>query len=210
MVLGTLILWIGWYGYNCGSTYSVNGRSGALAGKIAMVTTLATAFSAMTCIKVQFFTGAFDITLLANSVIAGLVGISAACSVVDPWGAMIIGIVSCLVYLGASKVVLHFKIDDAIDAFAVHGACGIWGALAVGIFGTDNNADFAGYNGSATGNHPFRTGEQFGVQLVGIICIVAWTFGWSALLFFGLQKTVGLRVEEQKEETGDVELVTQA
>ena len=120
---------------------------------------------------------------------------------------MIIGMIACGVYVAASKTLISLKIDDAVDAFAVHGACGIWGALAVGIFGTDNNAAFAHYYGSSMGHHPFRTGEQFGVQLVGIICIVAWTFGWASALFFGLKATVGVRVEDAKEESGDVELV---
>eukprot|EP00168_Porphyra_purpurea_P007558 TRINITY_DN19510_c0_g1_i1.p1 TRINITY_DN19510_c0_g1~~TRINITY_DN19510_c0_g1_i1.p1 ORF type:complete len:437 (+),score=40.76 TRINITY_DN19510_c0_g1_i1:88-1311(+) len=204
-VLGSLILWIAYYGFNLGSTYGVVGSRGMLAGKIAAITTLSAAFSGMTMLLLQTATNSFDVVELGNAVIAGLVAISAGCGVVEMWGAMLTGIGACLFFFGASKVVESMKIDDAVNAFAVHGAAGIWGVLAVGIFGSDDLAAFAGYYGSAMGNHPFRTGEQFGVQLVGILCIVAWTFGWSALLFFGLKSTVGIRVEDAQEEKGDDE-----
>lgn len=208
IVAGTLIFWVAYYGYNCGSTGAVVGQRGALAGKIAAVTTLSAAFSAVTALLIQVATESYDLTVLSNAILAGLVGVSAACSVIEMWGAMLIGISSCLVYLGASKALVHFKIDDVVDAFAVHGAVGIWGALNVGIFGSDYNGAQAGYLGSssqAAHAHPFRTGEQFGVQLVGIICIVAWTAFWTALVFFGLKLTVGIRVAEEVEEKGDVE-----
>jgi ammonium transporter, Amt family len=204
-VLGGLIIWVGWYGYITVSTHSVVGNAGALAGVIAANATLSAAFSTVTMIVLQMATNKIDITTIIKATISGLVGISAACSVVEMWGAMLIGIASCLVFVGASTVVEQMKIDDATDAFAVHGANGIWGALAVGIFGSDRGATFAHFVGSAMGNHCFRTGEQFGVQLVGIICIVAWTFGWSALVFFGLKATVGIRVDDATEEKGDTE-----
>jgi len=210
IVAGTLIFWVCYYGYNCGSTGSIIGVRGALAGKIAAVTTLSAAFSAVTMLLIQAATNVYDISVLSNAILAGLVGVSASCTVIEMWGAMLIGISSCLVYFGASKALVHFKIDDVVDAFAVHGAVGIWGALNVGIFGSDYNAGVAGYVGSsstAAHAHPFRTGEQFGVQLVGIICIVAWTAFWTALVFFGLKLTVGIRVADEVEENGDVELV---
>lgn len=203
MLVGSLFMWVGLNGFNLNATQAIFGQSGAIAGKIAAVTTLSAGFSALTVLTMQCITGAHDLTQLANGLIAGLVGVAAAADVIEMWGAMIIGIVSALVYLGASKAVADAKIDDVLDAFAVHGAAGIWGALAVGIFGSDPNAAVAGYNGSANGNHCFRTGEQFGVQLVGIICIVAWTAGWSALLFFGLKATTGIRVPDEQEDKGD-------
>lgn len=80
--------------------------------------------------------------------------------------------------------------------------CGIWGVLAVGIFGNDDNAAFVGYNGSAEGHHPFRTGEQFGVQLVGALAILGWTLLNSTVLFLLIKYTVGLRVTLEVESTG--------
>lgn len=202
-MLGSLLVWVSFYGFNLGSTYGAVGTRGELAGKIAATTTLSGAFSAVTMAIVLLATGNWCSTSVAQAGIAGLVAISAGCGVVEMWGAMLIGIGACIHYLVASKVVESLKIDDATNAFAVHAAAGIWGALSVGIFGSDDLAAFAGFRGSAMGHHCFRTGEQFGVQLVGIICIVAWTFGWSAALFFGLKATTGLRVEDAKEEKGD-------
>lgn len=204
-MLGSLLLWVGFYGFNLGATSGVVGTRGELAGVIAATTTLSAAFAGVTMAVIQLVTGQWSISHIAKATVAGLVAISAGAGVVEMWGAMLIGIAAALVYLAASKLVEALKIDDAVDAFAVHGAAGIWGALAVGIFGSDQLATFAGYQGSAGGDHPFRTGEQFGVQLVGIICIVAWTFGWTAALFFGLKATVGIRVDEAREDKGDEE-----
>lgn len=209
VTIGTLVLWVGFYGYNVGSHGYMVGDGAGISGKIAAVTTLCAAFSACTILLVQMVTGDYDITVLANGLLAGLVAVGAGVEVIEMWGAMIIGIVAALVYLGASKALVHFKIDDVVDAFPVHAAAGIWGVLAVGIFGNDHNASIAGYVGSknpSAHSHPFRTGEQFGVQLVGIICIVAWTAFWAALVFFGLKFTVGIRVPDDKEEKGDVDI----
>jgi len=206
-VLGAMLLWVGWYGFNLAATRGVVGTAGELAGKIAATTTLSAAFSALTMVVVQAASGCWSVNALSSAFIAGLVGISAGCGVVEMWGAMLIGIGSCIFYMVAVKVLEAMKIDDAVEAFPIFGAAGIWGCLAVGIFGSDDLAAFAGYYGSSMGFHPFRTGEQFGVQLVGIICIVAWTFGWASALFFGLKATLGLRVEESVEEKGDDEVV---
>ena len=101
----------------------MTGTDGALAGKIAVVTTISAAFSATTMFVIQWATNSFDISVIANAIVAGLVGVSAACSVIELWGAMLIGIISCLVYLGASKALVAAKIDDALDAFPIHGKC---------------------------------------------------------------------------------------
>jgi len=209
VAVGTLVLWVGFYGYNVGSYGNIIGDGAGISGKIAALTTLCAAFSACTILAIQMITNDFDITVLANGLVAGLVAVGAGVEVIEMWGAMIIGIVAALVYVGASKALVHFKIDDVVDAFPVHAAAGIWGTLAVGIFGNDHNASIAGYVGSSNPSahsHPFRTGEQFGVQLVGIICIVAWTAFWAALVFFGLKFTVGIRVPDEKEEKGDAEV----
>jgi Amt family ammonium transporter len=203
MLLGCVILWVGWYGFNPGSTLAITGAAGSLAGKVAVMTTISPAFAALTMISYQRYMDLpYDLGLVINAVLAGLVSITASCAVVEMWAAMLIGIIGCFVYLSLSKLLLYLKIDDPLDASPVHMGCGIWGTLAVGIFGNDDNAAFAGYPGSAAGYHPFRTGEQLGVQIVGIICIVAWTAGWSAFLFYGIKHTIGLRVSEEVEDAG--------
>jgi ammonia channel protein AmtB len=82
------------------------------------------------------------------------------------------------------------------------GFCGFWGCLCVGIFGSDENAAFAGYPGSAAGHHPFQTGDQFAVQLVGAICIGLWTIGIAFVMFTTIKYTIGFRVSEECENTG--------
>mmetsp|Transcript_31004 Transcript_31004/g.52394 ORF Transcript_31004/g.52394 Transcript_31004/m.52394 type:complete len:504 (-) Transcript_31004:328-1839(-) len=203
MLLGTIILWVGWYGFNPGSTLGVSGSLGSLAGKVAVTTTISAAASALTMVMYQAaIKTPYDIGGVINAILGGLVSITAPCAVVDPWAAFLIGIIGCFVYIGASKALLALQIDDPLDASPIHGACGIWGVLSVGIFGNDDNAAFAGYLGSSTGNHPFRTGEQFGVQLVGMLSIFAWVAGWSVMLFFGLKMAGILRVSEEVETAG--------
>jgi ammonium transporter, Amt family len=202
-VLGTILLWVGWYGFNCGSTLAIVGYS-KLAGKIAVTTTIAAATAGCTSLLYcRVFLEIYDMGLICNAVLAGLVGITAGCAVVEPWGAFLIGVSSCIVYVLASKFILEsLKIDDPVDASALHGCTGLWGVIAVGIFGTDENAQFAGYNGSANGHHPFRTGEQFGVQIVGGVCILVWTCLASGILFLFIDKVIGLRVSEEDEIKG--------
>eukprot|EP00600_Ochromonadales_sp_CCMP1393_P003336 CAMPEP_0174979398 /NCGR_PEP_ID=MMETSP0004_2-20121128/14750_1 /TAXON_ID=420556 /ORGANISM="Ochromonas sp., Strain CCMP1393" /LENGTH=469 /DNA_ID=CAMNT_0016230903 /DNA_START=70 /DNA_END=1479 /DNA_ORIENTATION=+ len=201
--LGTLILWVGWYGFNPGSTLCIAGSCASLAGKVAVVTTIAPAFAALTGIMYQRATKQpYNLGQIMNCILAGLVSITAPCAVVDPWAAMLIGIIGAFVYIGSSKALLSLQIDDPLDASPIHGACGIWGVIAVGIFGNDDNAAFAGYAGSADGHHPFRTGEQLGVQIVGMLCIAAWCAVWGVILFNGIKYTVGLRVSEEVEDEG--------
>ncbi|KAJ1408728.1 ammonium transporter AmtB-like domain-containing protein [Ochromonadaceae sp. CCMP2298] len=202
-VMGTFILWVGWYGFNPGSTLAITGSSGSLAGKVAVTTTISASFACLTSIVYMKAIGMpYDIAVVMNCILAGLVSITAGCAVVELWGAMIIGIVGCFVYLTASKLLLKHQIDDPLDASPIHGACGIWGVIAVGIFGNDDNAAFAGYQASANGHHPFRTGEQLGVQIVGMLCMAGWCLATGYILFFCIDKSVGLRVSEAAEDEG--------
>jgi len=133
-----------------------------------------------------------------NGVLAGLVGITAGCAVVEPYGAFIIGIVSAFVLLGSSYLLKRFRIDDPLDAFPVHGACGIWGVLAAGFFATQDNVVFAGYDRAAE----VKNGKQIATQFLGVICIMSWTVATSSLLFLVIKYTIGMRVEEKDESQG--------
>jgi Amt family ammonium transporter len=202
-VLGTMILWVGWYGFNPGSTLCIQGTCAGLAGKVAVTTTVSAAFSIITCILYMKFKGMeYDIATVMNSALAGLVSITAGCAVVDLWGAMLIGMFGCFVYLASSKALLRFQIDDPLDASPIHGACGIWGVIAVGIFGNDDNAAYAGYHGSSGDDNPFKTGEQLGVQVVGMICMALWCLVTGFTLFFVINSTVNMRVDPTVEEEG--------
>jgi Amt family ammonium transporter len=199
MALGTGILWFGWYGFNCGSTLAL-ASYGNLAAKVAVNTTLS---AATACVAGTFITktfeGHFDLGLALNSILAGLVGITAPCAVVDPWMAFLIGLTSACVYYLAHCLLLRAKIDDPLDAFPIHGCAGVWGCLCVGIFCTDKNVQYAAYPNV---NNACGRGEQFGVQIVGVICIIGWTVVTAGLVFFGIKHTMGLRVSNEVEDVG--------
>ena len=143
--LGTFILWFGWIGFNAGSTLAVSGGSSALAGKVATTTIIAASCGGIggTAISV-FTTSHFDMGLILNSILAALVSITASCAVVGVWQAACIGFIGSIVYVLASKLLLILHIDDPLDAWPVHGACGFWGVLSVGVFGTMKDAAFGG------------------------------------------------------------------
>ena len=118
--------------------------------------------------------------------------------------------VALIVTNGASRLLIMLRIDDPLDAFAVHGACGFWGLLATGLFCTDSNAAYAAYPNACADPSKAADGEectvacstfeQFGVQFVGAIVIFLWTAVMSGLLFMALKLTIGMRVEESVEE----------
>jgi len=200
MALGTFILWFGWYGFNCGSTLAVSGNLANLAGKVAMTTTIAGATSCLTCvILTRILEGHFDVGMGLNGILAGLVSITAGCSVVDPWMAFIIGLVGGHIYYFAHYLLLRLRIDDPLDAFPIHGLCGMWAMFAVGIFCTDANVQYAGYPNV---NDACARGEQFGVQVVGVIIIIAWSVACASALFLGMKYTMGIRVSEVIEKQG--------
>lgn len=116
----------------------------------------------------------------------------------DPWGACATGMIGALIFMAASKLLVRLRIDDPLDACPIHGFCGAWGALAVGVFGTDANAKVVyGFD-----NDCISTWLQFSIQVVGVLAILAWTLGTSTILFLAIKFTVGLRVDEETEECG--------
>lgn len=223
--LGTFILWFGWYGFNCGSTL---GFSGNLAGKIATTTTLSAATAGVLSTTISYFhLGHWSVSHALNGVLAGLVSITAPCATVDEYCAVLIGAIGALVYYSASLLLVFCKIDDPLGAFPVHGACGVWGCLAVGIFSSvrnferaysissdlANSTEAAALNtdsldvGTSSASHAFETsaitdGTQFGVQLLGVIVIMAWTVVNCFLLFALLSKLDWLRVSKEDEAAG--------
>eukprot|EP00457_Paulinella_chromatophora_P004909 gb/GEZN01004922.1/.p1 GENE.gb/GEZN01004922.1/~~gb/GEZN01004922.1/.p1 ORF type:complete len:485 (-),score=62.74 gb/GEZN01004922.1/:386-1840(-) len=197
--LGGFILWMGWYGFNCGSTLCIAGGCSGLAGKIAVNTTLAACCGGLTvCImtKVQMF---YDVPATCSGILAGLVGVTAGCATVEPWGSICIGTIAGFVFMGANWVMENkLKIDDPLCATAIHGCCGTWGVLAVGIFSSTDGISLAyGYE-----NDAFKSGLQLGVQVVGVCAIWAWTVTTSSLMFFAMSKVMPLRVTLEREKTG--------
>ena len=186
VVIGTFILFFGWFGFNINSsTLGLNAVNTLLAGSAG-----ATAAIYVTLIR----TGKADIEMAANGALAGLVGITAGCAYVDTWAAVIIGLIAGIIMIfGVRFVKSVLKVDDPVGAVTVHGICGAWGLLAVGIFASGHND----VTGLVVGN-----AAQLLPQIVGILAAIVWGFGGGYILFKILDLTMGLRVDEQEEEEG--------
>ena len=135
-----------------------------------------------------------------NGALAGLVSITAGCGFVEPWAAILIGSVGGVLVVFAVAFFDKIKIDDPVGAISVHGVCGIWGTLAVGLFATAATAEAWG----APSHGLFMGGniEALGVQIVGILAVFAWTIVTATALFLIIKKTIGLRVSEAEELAG--------
>lgn len=180
--LGTIILWFGWYGFNCGS------GSPAIAGKVAATTTISAAAACCTgVILAKLLYKTWDVAIGLNSILAGLVSITAGANVVEPWGAFMSGVIGAIFYLISSYAMKAFQIDDPLDAFSIHGVCGLWGLLAVGIFGTASAFKYAtGENGGCN-----TTGGCDSIFLANLcfgLSILLWTGLTSFIIFGGLRK----------------------
>merc|ERR1712232_441187 len=133
--LGTFILWFGWYGFNCGSTLVWEAE---ITSKVAVTTTLAPSAAAVTGTLVMYIlTRKWDLGTALNCVLGGLVSITAPCPSVPDSSAVIIGAIGGLVYIAGAKLMVMIGVDDPVNAIAVHGICGVWGVLSVGIFATE-------------------------------------------------------------------------
>ncbi|KAG8464576.1 hypothetical protein KFE25_009944 [Diacronema lutheri] len=209
-VLGALILWTGWYGFNPGSTIDIYGRTTA-AAMAAVTTTIAAASGAMACLliaKVSEHT--FSLGSTINGTLAGLVSITAGCAVIEPGVAVFVGAVGGALFLLSSNVVAHvLKIDDVVDAFSVHYVCGAWGLLAASLFARQEQ--IAAAYGLEVNDvklygafyAPIGSGHQlFGCAMIAVLCITAWTTA-IMLPFFTLMKLFGLlRIPEEMELIG--------
>ena len=198
--LGTFILWFGWYGFNCGSTLAISGGLSNVAGKVAVNTTLGASMGGiMATILSKAITGQYDISLGLNGVLAGLVSVTANCAVIDPWHAVLIGGIGAVFFFAGHYLLFLVKIDDPCDACIVHGLCGYWGLLATGIFCYDTNIQYAAYPNV---NNACSSGEQFGIQVVGGLCIIVWTAATAGFTFVMVNLTIGLRVSAEIEDEG--------
>ena len=202
--LGTLVLWFGWYGFNCGSTLAASAGASYVAARVAVTTTLAAGVGGISALAAGLVVFKhLDIDALLNGVLAGLVSITAPCSLVEPWAAACIGLVGGALYVGAAQAVNKVEVDDPLHASSVHGACGAWGCVAVGLFATESN--LASAYAKATGVYGLFYGggwEQLGVQLLGVVCIVAWVGALTAMFFLVFRAAKILRVPEHVEREG--------
>ncbi|MDE6788998.1 MAG: ammonium transporter [Ruminococcus sp.] len=203
--LGVFILWFGWYGFNPAASQSVE-----MLGSIFLTTTIAPAIATVTCMVFTWLKyGKPDVSMCLNASLAGLVGITAGCDVMDAFGAIMVGIVSgLLVCFGVWFLDYVLHVDDPVGAVAVHMMNGLWGTIAVGLFATDKAPGFAiAQNGGASGiagNGLFYGGgfELLGKQCLGIVSVAAWTTVTMIIVFQVIKHTIGLRASEQEEILG--------
>ncbi len=190
--LGVFILWFGWYGFNCGSTLSGTDMGIAV---VAVNTTLSAAAGAIASMgMIWMLSGKPEPSMSLNGALAGLVGITAGCAVATPLGSVLIGLISgVLVVLSVEFIDKVLHIDDPVGAVSVHGVCGVWGTLAVGLFAKTDDIQGLFYSGNP---------EQLIVQMTGILAVFAWVIITSFILFTVLKKTTGLRVSESEELKG--------
>lgn len=193
VVLGTMILFFGWFGFNPGSTLAATDLRITV---IAVNTFLAGIMGGLVAYYISFVrTGKVDIGVTCSGIIAGLVAITAPCAYVDPWAALIIGgIGGALVIFAAEFMERTFKLDDPVWAVSCHGVNGIWGLIALGIFA---NGTYGDVNGLIGGDS-----SQIIAQLISVVAVVLWTGVTSFIVFAALKATMGLRVDEADEIAG--------
>jgi len=186
-VLGTLILWVGWYGFNPGSELAADGTI----GQIALTTTLSGAFAGITALATSWIVSRKpDVSMTANGALAGLVGITAGCAAVDNWAAILIGAIAGVLVVGSVTFFERMKIDDPVGAISVHGVCGAWGTIAVGLFAADGGLFTDGKT------------DQLVSQIIGVVAVFAFVVVVATILFTVIKATMGLRVGPEEEFAG--------
>ncbi|MDO3678370.1 ammonium transporter [Paenibacillus ehimensis] len=198
-VLGVIILWIGWFGFNPGSTLSA--MNDGFFGYIALTTNLAASAGAVAAMIISWmYFGKADIPSMLNGVLAALVAITAACAFVTPRDAVIIGAISGILTFFTAQWFEKAGVDDPIYAFSVHGIAGIWGTLSTGLFATPELAAKVGVGKAGL----FYGGglEQLGVQALGLFGAFLFVLILSFVILYLIKVTIGLRVTEEEEIVG--------
>lgn len=183
VAFGGMILWFGWFGFNGGSTLEANNQIGI----ILLCTHLAGAAGVVGFVGTRvLFGGKILMTDTVNGGLAGLVGITAGCATMDPFFAMVTGVIAGAICVFATEYCVHMKWDDAVGAVAVHGVCGAWGTLAAGLFYINDLFNM----------------ERIVTQLIGIGACFAWTFPAALTAFYGVAVLTKLRCSTTEEQRG--------
>lgn len=178
-VIGVFLLWLGWFGFNGGSVLSADP---GLTSFVLVTTCLAASAGAVGGLVMGYIVfKRLDLGMVLNGILAGLVGITAGADVIEPGWALVVGFVAGLIVVLSAITLDKFLLDDVVGAVSVHLTCGIWGTLAVGIFGNDM---------------PFMP------QLYGVLICGATAFGSALILFYAMKATMGIRVSAEHEKSG--------
>jgi Amt family ammonium transporter len=199
--LGVLILWFGWFGFNPGSTLSVDFGGIGFFGYVALNTNLAAAAGVLGAVVTSWLVVKKpDLSMMLNGAIAALVAITAACAFVAPWAAILIGFVAGIIVVVGSLAVERMGIDDPVGAIAAHGMSGVWGTLSLGFLTVPSLSEKL-----ATGRGGLFYGgglHQLGIQAFGLAAVGAFTFTASFVVLWLFKVTVGIRTEPEVEQMG--------
>lgn len=213
--LGCLILWFGWYGFNCGSIHQVSTAEHAIIASLSAVnTTLGAAAGGLTSLAVSAFisrrqTGetSYDLSDVLNGLLAGLVSITAGCGLIEPWAAVLIGSIGGVVYLINGSILVKYRVDDAVEAIPVHFGPGIWGVVSVGLFASPGrllqiygHADHPGWFYSFTNGG--SDAHLLAANLVGLLFIIAWVLATMLPFFLTLSYLGWFRTDSLEEIIG--------
>lgn len=197
-VLGVIILWFGWFGFNPGSALS---PMGGFFGHVALTTNLAAAAGGLAALIVSWlYFGKSDIPAMLNGVLAALVAITGACAFVEPWAAILIGFIAGAFTFMTSQWLERAGLDDPIYAFSVHGIAGMWGAISTGLFATPTLVGKVGIGKAGV----FYGGgfHQLGVQILGVVGTFVFVAAMSFIILYVMKLAIGLRVTEEEELMG--------
>ena len=179
---GVLILWLGWFGFNGGSVLSADPELTSLTLVTTCISAAAGGVSAAIFSNILYKT--YDLTMFMNGVLGGLVGITAGADQMSPTDATLIGLIAGIILPLGVSLIDRLRLDDPVGAIAVHLICGVWGTLAVGIFGAMASVD------------------QFITQLIGVGVVGAFSSVTAAIIIFAIKATSGIRVSEEEELKG--------
>uniref|UniRef100_A0A7S2YZZ1 Ammonium transporter n=1 Tax=Chloropicon laureae TaxID=464258 RepID=A0A7S2YZZ1_9CHLO len=202
--LGTLLLWFGWFGFNSGSTLALSAKFILLAEKVAVGTTLAASGGGIAAICMCFVKdGYLDLPHLCNGILGGLVAVCSAVAVSEPWACWVIGFLGGCVEFWMAVAVQKMKVDDPLDATAVHLGGGFFGLICGGLFGTRLNTDAAYSEDQPCGAFfPGCGGQQLGVNILGGVMIMIWCMGMAAIVFGSMKLAGILRISQKEEHIG--------
>ncbi|MCB4807059.1 ammonium transporter [Tamlana sp. 62-3] len=194
--LGVFILWLGWFGFNGGSQLAWGGDDATGASTVVLITNLAAAAGGLgALITTWIWYGKPNLAQSLNGALAGLVSITAGCGNMTAVGALLAGLIGgVIVVFSIEFIEKKLKIDDAIGAVSVHGVCGAWGTLVIGLWGVDGDAGIGLFNGGGA--------AQLGAQAIGVLAYAVWAIVLSAIVLGILKATLGLRVTEEEEIKG--------
>jgi len=213
--LGTFCLWFGWYGFNPGSVFTISTTDmGDVASLVTVNTTLGACAGALSAMFTSTFfserrtgTVSYDLGYTMNGCLTGLVAITAGCATVEPWAAVVIGIVAGWLYLIGSKLLVWMRIDDAVDAIPVHMVGGAWGVISTGLF-TSNGRRLVAFGSADHGGWFYEWGNGngdftlLGIQILAILFIIGWTSVMMGIFFLALNFFDLLRIDPLEEEAG--------